>query len=281
MSETYDIGDVARKTGLTQRTLRFYETRGLVAPVRTAGGRRLYGAGDLARLNAVVAFKRAGFSLARIAELLSGRRLDLAKLVAGQISHIDARAAALAESRSLLVSVQARLKRGEQIDVSTICAVLRANQTIMERTDWKPVVDNYFTSEQQKQCKATVPRMLGDEEYGARWKELGERIQAALPLDAASKMAQAFVDEWFALLRPFTDAATTEMWDGVARMYDDRTNWNVQPETGFSHEVWTFIRAATQAGLKDGRAIDVPQWVLDRTSLHDAARPSRTGSAAG
>ncbi len=67
-----DIGDVARLTGLTLRALRFYEARGLVAPLRTAGGRRVYGSGELARLNAAVALKQAGFSLAEIGRLLKG-----------------------------------------------------------------------------------------------------------------------------------------------------------------------------------------------------------------
>lgn len=38
MENGYDIGEVARATGLTSRVLRFYETRGLVTPLRTAGG---------------------------------------------------------------------------------------------------------------------------------------------------------------------------------------------------------------------------------------------------
>lgn len=36
----WGIGDVARRTGLTERTLRYYEELGLLAPVRDAGGRR-------------------------------------------------------------------------------------------------------------------------------------------------------------------------------------------------------------------------------------------------
>jgi len=49
MEEALDIGDVARETGLSLRALRFYEARGLIRPVRTAGGRRVYGPGELSR----------------------------------------------------------------------------------------------------------------------------------------------------------------------------------------------------------------------------------------
>ena len=39
MSDSVDIAEVARLTGLTSRALRFYEARGLVKPLRTASGR--------------------------------------------------------------------------------------------------------------------------------------------------------------------------------------------------------------------------------------------------
>ena len=66
MSDTLDIAEVARRTGLSSRALRFYEARGLVMPLRTGAGRRHYGAGELERLHRLIAFKRAGLSLADI-----------------------------------------------------------------------------------------------------------------------------------------------------------------------------------------------------------------------
>ena len=261
MENGYDIGDVARATGLTPRALRFYETHGLVTPLRTAGGRRVYGPGELARLNAAVALKRAGFSLKRIGELLAGREVDLGRLVAAQLAQIEVEAAALAASRTLLLSVQSRLDHGEPIDVATICSLIRTGETIMISTDWKPVVDDYFTPEAQERFRATTPDGLDQEAYGAKWRELAQRIEAALPLDPLSARAQDLVDEWFALLKPFSDVATPEMWNGVVRMYDDRPNWKAQPDMGFGEDVWTFIRGATKARLDAGGKVDGPSWV--------------------
>ena len=261
MENIFDIGEVARATGLTPRALRFYETCGLVTPLRTAGGRRVYGSGELARLNAAVALKRAGFSLKRIGELLAGRKIDLSRLVAVQLAQVDAQAAALSESRALLLSVQSRIDRGEPIDVATICALVRTGETIMNSTDWRPVVDDYFTPEAQERFRATMPDGFDQEAHSAKWRDLGGRIEVALPLDPLSAQAQAFVDEWFALLKPFSDVATPEMWNGVARMYDDRPNWKAQPEMGFGHEVWKFVRAATRARLDAGGTVDGPAWI--------------------
>jgi MerR family transcriptional regulator, repressor of the yfmOP operon len=62
------IGQVSERTGLTQRTLRYYEELGLVphAP-RLEGGFRLYSEADIARLQHIVELKRVlGFSLLEI-----------------------------------------------------------------------------------------------------------------------------------------------------------------------------------------------------------------------
>lgn len=259
-----DIGEVARTTGLTLRALRFYEGRGLVKPLRTAGGRRVYGRGELARLNAAVALKRAGFSLAQIGNLLGGKQVDLGRLIAAQIAEVDAQSAALAESRALLLTVQSRIDSGEPIDVATLCSLIRNGEGIMENQQWQSVVDQYFTPDEQRDFSATmekVPAGFNQEDYSAKWRELGARVQAALPLDPASDAAQAFVDEWFALLKPFTAVATPAMWQGTAKMYDDMPNWKSNPDMGFGPEVWAFIKTATKARIEAGGTIDGPAWM--------------------
>jgi DNA-binding transcriptional MerR regulator len=113
--DAIDISEVAARTGLTPRALRFYEARGLVRPLRTSSGRRLYGPGELARLHAVVALKRAGFALSAIGRMLADRQVDLGRLVSVQLEEIDARTAELAQARALLTQVHSRIDRGEPI----------------------------------------------------------------------------------------------------------------------------------------------------------------------
>jgi len=69
--ELVQIGQVAERTGLSLRTIRFYEENGLVVPTtRTEGGFRLYSAEDVARLEVVKRMKPLGFSLEDMAALL-------------------------------------------------------------------------------------------------------------------------------------------------------------------------------------------------------------------
>jgi len=70
MREFYTIGDLTDEFGVSTRTLRFYEDRGLIKPLRR-GRRRLYRAGDRTRLKLILRGKRLGFSLAEIGEIVS------------------------------------------------------------------------------------------------------------------------------------------------------------------------------------------------------------------
>lgn len=63
--EALTIGDVAARTGLTERALRHYEAEGLLRPARTSAGRRFYIARDLERLAQIAAFKHAPGSPSR------------------------------------------------------------------------------------------------------------------------------------------------------------------------------------------------------------------------
>jgi MerR family copper efflux transcriptional regulator len=71
-SELMQIGQVAERTGLSLRTIRWYEEEGLVVPTaRTDGGFRLYSADDVARLEVIKRMKPIGFALEEMRELLT------------------------------------------------------------------------------------------------------------------------------------------------------------------------------------------------------------------
>ncbi|WP_299951822.1 MerR family transcriptional regulator [uncultured Modestobacter sp.] len=66
------IGQVAERTGLSLRTIRFYEETGLVVPTaRSDGGFRLYSDQDVERLEVIKRMKPLGFSLEEMQELLT------------------------------------------------------------------------------------------------------------------------------------------------------------------------------------------------------------------
>lgn len=65
------IGEVAERTGLSLRTIRYYEEVGLVVPsARSQGGFRLYTEPDVDRLRVIMRMKPLGFQLEEMRELL-------------------------------------------------------------------------------------------------------------------------------------------------------------------------------------------------------------------
>jgi len=72
MSTTYQIAEVARRSGFNSTTLRYYDDLGLVAPAgRTAAGYRLYDDASLARLAFISRAKQLGCSLEEITDLVT------------------------------------------------------------------------------------------------------------------------------------------------------------------------------------------------------------------
>src|SRR5688500_284506 len=221
MPDSLDIVEVARLTGLTSRALRFYEARGLVTPLRTASGRRHYGPAELEHLHHIMAMKRAGLTLAQIQTLTAGKRLDLRALVEAQIETLEEREREIAKSRALLQSILSRIDRSEPIDVATFCSLIRHGETTMSEEKWAEVQQRYMSTEQLeafKQAQAKLPADFDNEAHNAKWKDLDRRIVAALPLDPASPQAQAFLDEWDALIEPFLAVASPAMLEGVMNL---------------------------------------------------------------
>jgi DNA-binding transcriptional MerR regulator len=81
----YSITELADEVGATPRAIRFYESKGLLAPQR-AGSTRVYSHRDRARLLIILRGKRLGFSLAHIRRYLE--LYDADPVHRGQLEHL-------------------------------------------------------------------------------------------------------------------------------------------------------------------------------------------------
>lgn len=103
------IGDLADRSGVPAKTLRFYEAAGVLpAPPRTAGGYRNYDDGALDRLAFIRSAKAAGLTLAEIRGVIAIREAGSAPCshVAGLL---DAKAAAVTHQIAELRKLEAEL----------------------------------------------------------------------------------------------------------------------------------------------------------------------------
>jgi DNA-binding transcriptional MerR regulator len=67
--KTHTISELAREFGVTTRTIRFYEEKGLISPLRE-GQKRLYSNADRVRIKLILRGKRLGMTLAECVEFI-------------------------------------------------------------------------------------------------------------------------------------------------------------------------------------------------------------------
>ncbi|HEU0133052.1 MAG TPA: MerR family transcriptional regulator [Mycobacteriales bacterium] len=208
------VGDLARATGLTVRTLHHYDELGLVVPSgRTSGGHRDYGDADVRRLYQVVALRRLGFPLAEIRGLLDGPAYDPRETVRRQLAETERRLAAERELRQRLTRLLDQLDRGEEPTTEDLLRAVEA--TTMSET--------YYTPEQ---LAALEQRRLALGEDGMAkaqqdWAEVIAGFEAARVAGTSpdDPEVQAIAARARGLLEAFT-GGDPAMYASLRKMYE-------------------------------------------------------------
>ena len=142
----FTIRELVNEFGVTARTLRFYEDKGLLSPER-AGQSRIYKRRDRARLKLILQGKRVGFSLSEIREML-----DLYDLRDGQSTQL---AFSLERFRERIHALENQKREIEQAmaDLKRTCAIVegmlaekpgtgKTGKTRGHEPDWGRLPDN-------------------------------------------------------------------------------------------------------------------------------------------
>lgn len=113
----YSIGDLARRTGLTVKVIRFYSDRGIVPPAgRSQAGHRLYDLDAVARLDLVRTLRDLGVDLATIREVVD-RKITLPEVAAAHAEALEVQIRVLRLRRAVLMTVAERGATLEEIDL--------------------------------------------------------------------------------------------------------------------------------------------------------------------
>jgi DNA-binding transcriptional MerR regulator len=124
----YSIGDLARRTGLAVRTIRFYSDCGIVAPAgRSPAGHRLYDAGAVARLDLVRTLRELDVDLPTIRKVVN-RELPLPAVAAAHAEALDVQIRILRLRRAVLIAAARRGSTPEEMDLMHKLARLSENE---------------------------------------------------------------------------------------------------------------------------------------------------------
>ena len=122
--QTWKVGELAARTGLTVRTLHHYDAIGLLCPSGRSGsnhgsGHRLYTVADVSRLHQVVCLKQLGFGLDQIKEYMTRADYDPRQVIRLHLEDVRRKAAEMAELGERLQGLAEILDRADAVDESS------------------------------------------------------------------------------------------------------------------------------------------------------------------
>ena len=150
------IGEVAERTEVTQRTLRFYEERGLLKPpTRMEGGFRLYSESDIQRVERIRRLQKLlGFALAEIKEMVDAEEVKM------QLKADYRPEAALSQKRDQVLRAIEVTERQHDLIRQKVSALTDMQSKLEERLTtfhgWLEQLDEQLKTEKKSKVKAKV-----------------------------------------------------------------------------------------------------------------------------
>jgi DNA-binding transcriptional MerR regulator len=193
------IGDLARRTGLSIRTLHYYDEIGLLSPShRTRSGHRQYTASDVARLQQIVSLRQLGWSLGEIQGCLESPGFSPLSVVEQHLTRVREQMAAQQQLCERLEGIAGALRSGAIVSTEQFL------QTIEVMT----MFEKYYTKEQLAELKERREAMGEDamREAEQAWKQLFDDVKAEMEkgTDPKSEAIQKLAARWRSLIDAFT-----------------------------------------------------------------------------
>ncbi len=181
------VGELARRAGLTVRTLHHYDEIGLLSPsARSDAGYRLYNRSDIGRLHQVQALRRFGLSLADIGAFLTNPDAKLTEVVEQQLAALTRQMAQAQQLHGQLSRLHQQLTSGQEPELANWLTTL----------ELMTMYDKYFSKEELQQ----LPLLANP--ANAEWPALVAQVHALMddgvPSDDAR--AQQLARQWMTML---------------------------------------------------------------------------------
>lgn len=242
---TMTIGVLAARVGVSIRALRYYDEIGILTPTRhSPAGYRLYGAGDVARLQRIRSLQSLGFSLDEIRDLLRNSAYSPLRIVELHLERVRAQTRDLHGLEERLGVLAAHLRSMEDPTTEEILRVMES-MNMVER-DYTP-----------EQLDALAARRDGLGEVGMRqaeadWEALRADVAAAMAAgtDPADPAVQALAARWMTLVNAFTGgdpgirANLDKVWENEETIHGI--------DTGAERAAMAYIGRAVAAGKEKG-----------------------------
>lgn len=196
---TMTIGALAKRVGVSIRTLRFYDEIGLLEPARhTAAGYRLYGAGDVARLQQIRSLRQLGFSLDEIQAILRDPAYSPLQTIELHLERVRTQTRALRHLEDRLAALATHFRTMDQPTTEDFLRVMES----------MTMVEQYYTPEQLEDLAKRAEELgeAGMRQAEADWETLRAQVKAEMEAgtDPADPKVQVLAAKWKSLIDSFT-----------------------------------------------------------------------------
>lgn len=224
------VGELARRSGITVRTLHYYHSIGLLIPsARSDAGYRLYNRLDITRLHHIQALRRMGVALAEIESILAHSGLALPTVIEQQIAMLDRQLTQITTLRNRLKHMHAQLTLGNEPELNDWLTTL----------EMMTMYDKYFTADELAQ----LPFYQADETRNREWQEMVSSVRLLMESGvlAEDPRAQAIGRRWMCTLERDT-AGNPAFLTRLNAMHADEPS--MREQTGITPAMTDYITRA-------------------------------------
>jgi DNA-binding transcriptional MerR regulator len=237
--ELLKVGELARRTGLSVRTLHHYEKVGLLPPAhRTPTGHRLYGEDHVRQLHKILALKQLGMSLEEMRGWLSSEHFGALEALRMQRTRVSGQIEMLKSVQRRLEMIEQRVSTSDRISIDDILQALEA----------MAMFEKYYTKEQLEQLEQRRVQ-IGEETIKAvekEWPELIAKVRSAIErgVDPKSEEVRALGRRWRELVEMFTggDPGITA---SLSNMYQNEPS--MRDRAGIGNATYRYVRESWSA----------------------------------
>ena len=199
------VGEVAKKMGVTVRTLQYYDKKGLLSPsAESEGGRRLYTDKDLIRLHQIISLKSLGFSLDDIKERLISLETpaDVANALTEQADDIRQKIEQLQASLSAIEQLKAEVLQMQTVNFKKYADII---------VNLQMKNDSYYLIKRFDDDTLDHIRSQFDKESGVDFMDRFNRLSDEIVqlqkenVPPESEKCQQVVKEYWGLIMEFTN----------------------------------------------------------------------------
>ncbi|MDF1507333.1 MerR family transcriptional regulator [Robertmurraya sp. DFI.2.37] len=215
----YTIGKLSKNTGVTVRTLDYYDEIGLIKPsAKTSGGHRLYNDDDLMKLERVLALKYMGFSLDKIKVIMENSNPTWEQSIQQQLDLVKKEQERLKMLEHTLNGILYSIELEGEVSWPIVFSIIQLYQQDPEKAleQYKEYLN---IEEMEKVMKMNATNMSKADIQ--EWVECIKDIKNHLDLDPTSDKARVLAERWLNQAEKMFDCDENllgSMWEALQNM---------------------------------------------------------------